>query len=216
MQNPWTLPPWGIQKSTWYPLMTSLIWQKLWASFSMDPHPSWDPELTNYFLGNTKIGVTFTSKSTLPPFQLNRYPMIGISWNIRGLNGRIKKTSLRKLITTHNPDFVFVQETKMDLLSPKIVKSLWNDPDIEWLFSPSMGNSGGLLLMWKSNFLQISSHQINNNWIAISGFFPSLNFTGCLINIYNPCSREDRANVWASLSHYWHNSNSPCLIMGNF
>lgn len=121
--------------------------------------------------------------------------MIGISWNLRGLNARVKKSSLRKLIKSHDPHFVFVQETKMETFSPKVIKSLWNDDNIEWLFSPSRGNSGGLLTMWKSDFFHLCSHNINLNWIALNGFFPAQNFNGAMINIYNPCDREERENI---------------------
>ena len=142
--------------------------------------------------------------------------MIGVSWNVRGLNARIKKSSLRKLIKSHAPHFVFIQETKMESFNPKIIKSLWNDANVEWLFSPSIGNSGGLLSMWKSDFFQMNLHSVNNNWIAIGGHFPSLNFSGVMINIYNPCNRESRANIWSAISEFLNSINSPCLLLGDF
>lgn len=66
---------------------------------------------------------------------------------MRGLNARIKKTSLRKLINRHDPQFIFIQETKIETIESSLIKSVWNTNNIEWLFSPSIGNSGGILSM---------------------------------------------------------------------
>ena len=142
--------------------------------------------------------------------------MIIISWNIRGLNSRIKKSTLRKLLSSHEPHFVFIQETKMDAFNPRLNKFLWKVGDLELLISPSMGNSGILLSLWRSSYFTGESHRVEKNWIAISGQIPSLNFKGCVINVYNPCDREERAQVWNSVSEYCLNIQCPCLMIGDF
>lgn len=142
--------------------------------------------------------------------------MIIISWNIRGLNARVKKSSLRKLISRHDPKFIFLQETKMESLNPKTIRSIWNSDDIDWLFIPSIGNSGGLLSMWKIDYFSLTSHKSENNWIALNGKIPSKNFQGVLVNVYNPCCRVSRSKVWTSISDYWAESQSPMLMVGDF
>lgn len=142
--------------------------------------------------------------------------MIGISWNIRGLNSRIKRSSLRKLISKNDPHFVFIQETKMEMCNSKIIKSLWNSTNIEWLFSPSIGNSGGIITMWKGDYFKASSHKIEKNWIAICGLLSSCHFNGTLINIYNPCNKEERAIIWQDIVEFHNVTSLPCLILGDF
>lgn len=142
--------------------------------------------------------------------------MIGISWNIRGLNSRIKRSSLRKLIIQNDPHFVFIQETKMEVCNSKIIKSMWNAPNIEWLFSPSVGNSGGLITMWNGDFFKSSSHRIERNWIAICGLLPSCHFNGTLINIYNPCLKDERAIIWNDIIDFHSMLSYPCLLLGDF
>lgn len=93
--------------------------------------------------------------------------MIWISWNIRGLNAKIKPSSLHKLILSHDPHFIFIQETKMEDFQPKIIKSLWNMGKLEWLFSPSVGTSGSILTIWRINFFTLESYRMELNWIAI-------------------------------------------------
>lgn len=96
-----------------------------------------------------------------------------ISWNIRGLTARPKRSSLRKLIGAHDPLFVFIQETKMTEINGKTIRSCWQSNEVDWVYSPSCGNSGGLLSLWcRSDFI-IKTNKVRQHWIAIRGvFFP--------------------------------------------
>ena len=142
--------------------------------------------------------------------------MIIISWNIRGLSAKIKKSSLKKLINAHDPKFIFIQETKIEDINLRTINSIWRATNVDWLFTPSNGNSGGLLSMWKNDFFVIEAHKLEKNWIALIGSFPSLNFKGCLINVYNPCAREERAVVWNDLLDFHESIQTPCLLLGDF
>ena len=142
--------------------------------------------------------------------------MIVLSWNVRGLNAKIKRSALRKIISHHNPHFIFVQETKLENFTPKYIKSIWNLDDIGWIHSPSDGNSGGLLTMWRNDYFTLESSRIDRNWIAIMGSFPSLSFVGCLVNVYNPCDIGARSDCWTALSNLWTESQSPSLYLGDF
>ena len=141
--------------------------------------------------------------------------MIALSWNLRGLGAKVKRSSLRKLIQKYSPRFVFVQETKMEDIHAKILLSIWKDPKLKWTFSPSSGNSGGLLSLWQSDFFQLDSCCCEQHWIGLTGTIQNPNFKCCLINIYNPCTTEARALVWRSITDYVSASNLPCLLMGD-
>lgn len=104
-----------------------------------------------------------------------------------GINARAERSSLRKLISIHDPTFVFIQETKMEDINQKMVRTCWKSDDIEWLFSPSIGNPGGILFIWIKSIFTINSHMVTRHWVEISGTFPMLKLDCTLINIYNPC-----------------------------
>ncbi|XP_048493141.1 uncharacterized protein LOC104908756 [Beta vulgaris subsp. vulgaris] len=139
-----------------------------------------------------------------------------ISWNCRGIGAREKRSQFRKLTNTHKPIFLFIQESKSEIVNPKTIKTIWPEDDIEWLCSPSNGNSGGLISLWKKSGFQIESSTIQRNWIAIQGLLPSSSFKCLLINIYNPCSIEGRAVVWNDIVDFCRNNSFPTLIMGDF
>lgn len=142
--------------------------------------------------------------------------IIILSWNIRGLNARIKRSSLRKLVLNHKPNFTLIQETKMETLDKRILKSICNDDQAEFVLSPSQGNSGGLLTVWNNDFFSMESCKTAKNWIALCGVFPATKFKGCIINIYNPCECDERATVWSELQEFWNQTHLPCLIIGDF
>lgn len=140
--------------------------------------------------------------------------MITISWNYRGLGAKIKCNQLNKLSFSHNPNFLFIQETKLEQLSQKIIKSLWVDDDV--VRCPSVGNLGGIISLWKTSTFKVKSYHIYNNWIATCGVFLPSNFSWSLINIYDPCDAQKRSIVWKDVTEYWHGTNLPTMIMGDF
>lgn len=142
--------------------------------------------------------------------------MIVLSWNIRGLGARIKRSALRKLIASHQPRFVFIQESKKETINPKFIASIWKNSDVNWCASPSNGNSGGLLSMWDSTSFSMQSTLTGRNWIALIGLFPDSDFKCFLLNIYNPCLAHERELVWDEITKLWESLKLPCLIIGDF
>lgn len=71
--------------------------------------------------------------------------MIVATFNVRGLGGRVKKNKIRDLVRQQNIDFLAIQETKLEVVSPALCYSIWGSEDCEWLYRPSEGNSDGIL-----------------------------------------------------------------------
>ena len=73
--------------------------------------------------------------------------MIILSWNVRGLNNIPRQKVVHRLIDSHSPDVIFIQETKLsvdelDSCGPK----LW--PHGSWQGVGAQGSSGGLACLW--------------------------------------------------------------------
>jgi exonuclease III len=77
-----------------------------------------------------------------------------LSWNVRGLNDREKRLRIRSLLKDWNADVICLQETKMELITGQVVRSLWRCPYIDWLFLGSSGASGGILLLWDKRVVE--------------------------------------------------------------
>jgi endonuclease/exonuclease/phosphatase family metal-dependent hydrolase len=70
-----------------------------------------------------------------------------ISWNVRGLNQGCERLKIRILLRQWKADIICLQETKMELISNNIVRSLWGCQFLDLCYLPSSGASGGILLM---------------------------------------------------------------------
>jgi len=57
--------------------------------------------------------------------------MIVTTFNVRGLGGRVKKNKIRELVRQHNVDFLALQETKLEVITPSLCFSIWGNEDCE-------------------------------------------------------------------------------------
>ena len=104
----------------------------------------------------------------------------------------------------------------MEDISSKLIRSIWKAEDVEWIISPSQGNSGGILSLWNSSIFVKQSSTIRRHWIAIKGSLVAHNFECILINVYNSCSASTRAEVWCEIRDFWIENELPSLIIGDF
>lgn len=111
---------------------------------------------------------------------------------------------------------IFIQESKMEMIDSKIIRTIWKDGDLDFRFSPSLGNSGGLFTIWKKSNFDLKSATIERHWIMISGTLIPSGFECSFVNIYNPCDLSARNEVWSELTQACKLSESPCLLIGDF
>ena len=78
--------------------------------------------------------------------------MIGIFWNIRGLNGPIKVDKLKELIRANSPDFICISETKKEDFTVLQLEIFDPSSNFQWKWLPANNTAGGILVgvMWIS------------------------------------------------------------------
>ena len=69
-----------------------------------------------------------------------------LSWNVRGANDNDKRKVINALIKAQKVDLICLQETKMQEMSKRIVKSLGVGRCLDWEAVNSRGASGGVLV----------------------------------------------------------------------
>lgn len=67
-----------------------------------------------------------------------------LSRNVSGIHAYKKRLKIKKFLLKHCPDIVLLQETKLQQLDEKIIKSIWSSNDVGWLIFDSIGRSGGI------------------------------------------------------------------------
>ena len=72
-----------------------------------------------------------------------------LNWNVRGLNSIARQDAVRVMVDSSKIDVVCLQETKMSTVSRRMVLSmLGSDFDNNFIYLPSDGVSGGILVAW--------------------------------------------------------------------
>uniref|UniRef100_A0A2N9FU80 Reverse transcriptase domain-containing protein n=1 Tax=Fagus sylvatica TaxID=28930 RepID=A0A2N9FU80_FAGSY len=113
-------------------------------------------------------------------------------------------------------DIICLQETKLELITDPIVRSLWRCRYVDWLFLGSSGASGGILLMWDSRVVEKIEGAVG--YFSVSCKFKNVEthqvcmFTG----VYGPNINSDRRLMWdelAGIRSWW---DVPWCLGGDF
>jgi exonuclease III len=54
------------------------------------------------------------------------------SWNVKGLNEGNKRLRVRDLLKEWKVDIIYFQETKLEVMSCSVVRSLWGCHHVDW------------------------------------------------------------------------------------
>lgn len=113
-------------------------------------------------------------------------------WNIRGINVEAKWESLRDKILESKCDIISVQETKRESFDITYIRKFCRACFDDFCYLPSVGASGGILVVWKSAVF--SGSQVFQNEFAISIEFSSShnNDSWILTSVYGPCDSEGK------------------------
>jgi exonuclease III len=76
---------------------------------------------------------------------------IVLCWNIRGLNAKSKQLALMNAINLSGCSMVCLQETKKCDFDINFIKSYYPKRFDDFVFIPSDGASGGLIIIWDSS-----------------------------------------------------------------
>lgn len=139
------------------------------------------------------------------------------SMNIRGLGGKVKKKKIKGLVNSNKLDFIAIQETKLETIDNRLCEYLWGDTSCDWVFSPSVGRSGGMLCIWnKANLKMLLSFKGRGS-CGICGEWCPLKIKCFLVNIYSSCNIYDKRRMWEELkmSKRGFGGGTWCL-MGDF
>jgi exonuclease III len=128
------------------------------------------------------------------------FPMIVLSFNIRGLGGRVKRRRVRELVRDHKVDFLALQETKMEVISESFCRNLWGSDHCEWAFFPSEGASGGILSIWGNSNSNLIFTFMGEGFVGVClewGVKKSICF---IVNVYSKCELAAKKRLWRNIS----------------
>ena len=129
-----------------------------------------------------------------------------LSWNVLGLNDRDKRLQVRSLIKHWGADVICLQETKIELVSRRLGRSLWGIHHVDWIFLGSIGAAGGILLMWDRRVVEkideaVGDYSVSCRFRGVVDLFEWA-FSG----VYGPQTDRERSLMWdelAGLVSWW-------------
>jgi len=125
-----------------------------------------------------------------------------LAWNVRGSTVQISGGMLSGGMRTFACDVAILQESKLEVVSRPLAISLWGRRPIEWLYLPSVGRSGGIIVIWDPQVWELDDSRIGS--FSVCSRFKSLesNFEWGLIEVYGPNDDYMRRALFEELSFF--------------
>lgn len=120
-----------------------------------------------------------------------------VSFNCRGLGGRTKRSTVRELVCKEKVEFLCLQETKTDMVDDRLAYVILGSKDCAWVYSGADGASEGLCCIWDKDVFVRTDLWGDRGVPGVSGLWKGVLVH--IVNIYAPCSREGKLEVWNSL-----------------
>ena len=139
-----------------------------------------------------------------------------ISWNIRRMNSMSKRAVLKCMILSFQGECVFIQETKMEVLDAQVIRAICPWSDCQVAFCPSIGASGGILIVWTAVFWQKLDEFVGRFSVSVLLKDVRCNAEWVATSVYGPSNVHDKVDLWVELSQVagrWHH---PWLLGGDF
>ncbi|GFZ20781.1 hypothetical protein Acr_28g0014860 [Actinidia rufa] len=137
-----------------------------------------------------------------------------LSWNIRGMGSLVKKRFIKKVIHQRTPDFVMIQESKLQSVDIFTIRNVWSGAQIDFSTSESEGQSGGLISMWRCDKFKSEVTIIKKHFIISKGVYLD-NFKCCIVNVYAPNDTRERKLLWEELLQLKISFTDPWCLGGD-
>jgi exonuclease III len=136
--------------------------------------------------------------------------------NVRGLNSEERQLDVRAKIEESQCSIICLQETKMEFFYHRIIKKFCPKHFDNFVYSPSVGASGGIIVLWNSSIFA-------GALVEIQRFSVVVNFTSkhnadswTLVTVYGPCKGIERDNFISWLYNLSIPVDSHWLLLGDF
>ncbi|KAE8687175.1 hypothetical protein F3Y22_tig00111022pilonHSYRG00184 [Hibiscus syriacus] len=136
-----------------------------------------------------------------------------LSWNVRGLGRRIKARAVRRVVKERKPVILFIQESKMEVLTPLVVRKMGGNL---LTASAAGGSVGGLITLWNEKECKIIEEIIHRRFVVVKGIIDGLQGSCWFINVYGPSVDSEKEAFFGELLSFLENIDCPVCLGGDF
>jgi exonuclease III len=152
---------------------------------------------------------------------MNSQPSINMDWNVfcwnvRGLNDKDKRLAVFNKIDECHCSIVCLQETKCQYFDHSFIRSFCPKRFDQFAFVPSVGASGGVIVLWNSKVFSGNLIELTRSAIQIQFTSTHNSDKWTLVNVYGPCKGPDRDDFVQWLYDLEIPSQELWLLLGDF
>lgn len=86
-----------------------------------------------------------------------------------------------------------------------------------WVSKDVVGRSGGLLVLWKKDYFELSTYFVGSNFLGVEGFWGKERIKVSLINVYAPCELRGKRLLWEEIAYVMElRGGERWCVMGDF
>ncbi|GJU20347.1 RNA-directed DNA polymerase, eukaryota [Tanacetum coccineum] len=109
-----------------------------------------------------------------------------------------------------------IQEIKMENIDLFSNKTLWGNFSFNYVFSPYVGYSGGILCAWDPNLFHKDNSTVLGLFVAIRGMWIPSGTKILIISFYAPHDLNDKRMLWEFLGHMIDTWDGEFVLLGDF
>ena len=139
-----------------------------------------------------------------------------LSWNVRGVNDPVKRKVIKNFIRNHRVDIICLQETKVQEMNTKMVRSLGVGHFLDWTALNADGSAGGILLIWDKRRISFVDSLVGNFLVSCFFRMEEDGFQWVFSWVYGPVEKSLRELFWEELGSIKGLWNEPWCVGGDF
>jgi exonuclease III len=139
-----------------------------------------------------------------------------ITWNVRGINDKSKRSLIRNFIKSENPDIVCLQETKLSLLPENIYRQIFSRRYDKGICLLAHGTSGGIILTWKKSMFTCDGRILKENVITADLRLMMDDQMIRITGVYGPTTGTHRTKFLQQIREQKSMHDEPWMICGDF
>jgi hypothetical protein len=129
----------------------------------------------------------------------------------------VKKRKVRELVVGDKVDVLALQETKLEVISEALIHSLWGSDDCDWSYVPALGNSGGILTIWRKSIFDSVFSFSGCGFVGVCLEVIQDHCRCYVVNVYAKCNLTDKRRLWGEILKFKQGFEGGCwCVVGDF
>ncbi|MCH93784.1 LINE-1 reverse transcriptase like, partial [Trifolium medium] len=113
--------------------------------------------------------------------------------------GAVKRSAIRELIRKEKVDFLAIQETKVETVTPALCYAIWGGENCQWASLPASANSGGISSIWNMSSFSLIFSFICDGFVGVCLEWGATKKVCCMVNVYSSCDLMTKRRMWQNL-----------------